>query len=119
MDSAGVPIKLTDVIRIEPLDLSPIILSGVFHNKRRFRFKRIFKFGLELEEDCKQLLIVDNAELGLNVFARTREQLIDEIGEQVAFLWDAYARCDDEKLTPEAQKLKQSVLNAVEVDDAA
>jgi hypothetical protein len=116
VDADGNPTKLTRVSRIEPLDLEPIILSVVTFNKRRFFFKEPLWLEPELEKEDKQLIEVEYAALGLNAFARTREELIDEVCEQIAFLWDAYAQADDSKLTPEAQQLKEALLKSVSVE---
>jgi hypothetical protein len=66
----------------------------------------------------KQLLVVEKPEFGLNTFAHTRDELVDEIAEQVAFLWDEYAMADNESLTPESVHIKNALLNAMETRDA-
>lgn len=119
VDSNGNPIRLTDVTRIEPLDLSPIVLHEVSFNDRNFRFRRPLQLTPELEPEGKQLLTVENPQLGINVFAYSREALLEEISEQIAFLWDDYALSEDDSLTPEAIALKYAVLELVEPRDAA
>ncbi len=119
VDADGNPIKLTDVTRIEPLDLSPIVLREVTYKKRMFLFTEPLQFAPQLDEEGKQLLVIDKPDLGLNVFARTREELVEEISEQVAFLWDEFALAEEDSLTPEAQKLRNAILKAVKARDAA
>jgi hypothetical protein len=119
MDGNGNPVKLTDITRIEPLDLSPLLLRELRSNKRRFIFKRPIELLPELEPENKQFLVIEYEKLGFFVYANTREGLVTELSSQISVLWDQYGDADDELLTPEAQTLKAALLEAVEVRHAA
>ncbi|MFN3398475.1 MAG: hypothetical protein ACK4ZS_08085 [Sulfurimicrobium sp.] len=71
-------------------------------------------------DDDKQFLCLNHEELGIDVFANTREQLAVELAEQLAMLWDEFALANDDSLEPSAQQLKQALLRTFEeVSDAA
>jgi hypothetical protein len=119
LDANGNPIKLTEVTRIEPLDLSPLMLSELTCKQRKFRFKQMTQFVPQLEDEYKQSLFVEVPEMCVNAFACTREELVDEISEQLDHAWTQYVLCDDDLLTPEAIAVKEYLKNVVEVSDAA
>jgi hypothetical protein len=66
----------------------------------------------ELDE-TNQLYCLINPDLGVDVYAYTRDQLDLELKEQVAFLWDSYVLSPDEELTESALTLKKNLLAAV------
>lgn len=47
-----------------------------------------FDRGLAMDDDTEQLYVVEKPEIGLHVFSYTREDLIHEINEQLAMLWE-------------------------------
>lgn len=49
----------------------------------------------------------DKPDFGLQAFAQTREQLVQEIAEQLAFMWDAYVNASEDILAPDALRLRQ------------
>ena len=49
-----------------------------------------------LDEESGQLYTVIDQDLGIDVFATSREQLVEELAEQLLFAWDAYARSPGE-----------------------
>jgi hypothetical protein len=103
---------------VKPIDTTPIILNEVSYKKRKFRFKRAEQFYVSLDEESKHLF-AENQDLGINAYGTTREGLLNEISEQIAFLWDEFASAKDSGLTPEAQKLKYYLLGLVETNNAA
>lgn len=105
LDQEGNPIRMTDVSRIEPVDLTPIELSRFEWNGRTLLADHTVEFHPKLDEETSQLYIVENEELDLNVFADTRQDLINEIVEHIFFVWDAYANEVHEKMTEFAREL--------------
>jgi hypothetical protein len=55
-----------------------------------------------LDEETQQLYVVRDPALGIDVYAETREHLVQELNEQIAFLWDTYAQEKNNRLSPEA-----------------
>jgi hypothetical protein len=108
------------VLRVENIfDLSPFYLQSFEHSGRKFSFINPLKLTPDRNE-TKQLYCLEYADLGIDVFACTRDQLDLELREQIAFLWDNFALADDTELTKSALQLKDNLLNTLkEITDAA
>lgn len=118
LDADGNPIKLTDITRIEPVDLSPISIREILWHNKKLRFKTPFLLTPKMD-DTEQLYILEEPEIGLHVFSYTREDLIHEINEQLAMLWEEYAVTTDE-LATDARTLQAKLLATLEeVENAA
>ena len=73
-----------------------------------------------LDEEAQDVLIAEEADIGLQAFAASRALLEVEIVQQLFFLWDEYARESTDKLTPSAQQLQESLRKRMrEGSDAA
>ena len=107
LDQEGNPVKLSNVTRLQPVDLSPITLKVVHWGDRTFRFYQPLVLHPQLDEDSQQLYVVEDPSLTLIAYAQTREQLLQEINEQVALIWDEYVQAEDETLALDALELKQ------------
>lgn len=110
----GHPTKLTDVTRIEPVELSPIILQEISWLGRKFIFKNPLRLIPTMDEDTSQLFMVEEPSIGIHVFAYTRDDLVNEINEQILMMWDEYAQANVEDLTSDAQYLRKQLLNQIE-----
>ena len=119
LDADGHPIKLTDVTRIEPVDLSPILIREIPWHNKKLHLKMPLLLTPQMDDDTEQLYIVEEPEIALHVFSYTREDLIHEINEQLAMVWEEYAVTTDE-LAKDARTL-QAKLRATleEVENAA
>ncbi|MGP1385154.1 MAG: hypothetical protein ACTS2F_16440 [Thainema sp.] len=104
------PIQLINVTQLQPVDLSPITLKVVYWGDREFRFNKPIILQPALDEESSQLYVVENSDLTLLAYAQTREQLLHEISEQIAFMWDAYVKAQDETLATDALALKHRLL---------
>lgn len=113
VDKNGNLSKLTDVSRIEPLDLSYIRLQEVSFDSKKLIFNTPLVLQPQLDEESKQLLMVEDSNIGLDVFAYTREELIHEINDQVMMMWEEYAQADPNLLASDARQLKEKLLNAI------
>jgi hypothetical protein len=119
LDDQGAPKQIIDVTDIRDLDLSSLDIHTVRHG--RLNLKAVLPLSLEPSlDETKQLLCVEHGGLGLDVFASTREVLLNELNEQIAMLWTEYAQAEDDALDGVARQLKQALLAAfTEVRDAA
>ena len=108
LDADGMPVALADVSSVVPVDLSPLAVPQFSVNGHVFRQSGIEPLFLipVLDEDSGQLFTVCDDSLGIDAFAETRAQLVEEVREQLAFMWQEYALADDETLTESAQKVK-------------
>jgi len=112
LDEEGMPIRLTDVTRVEPVDLSPIIITGL--ESPSLSMRRPLELLPTLDEDGQQYLCVSDERIHLNVFAQTRDALFDEVKEQLAMLWREFAGADDDSLDVEARAVKLALNELME-----
>ncbi len=119
MDENDLPKKIINVESIEEVDLSPFYLRNIEHAGRTFEFGKPLELTPVLDES-QQLYCLEKPELGIDVYAYTRDQLDLELKEQIAFLWDTYALAADEELTGAAIAVKYNLLAVLrEVPGAA
>jgi len=98
---------------ISSLDLSPLILTDVVYENARLKFLLPRQIEPELSED-KHYVCVQDATLGLDVFAGTISSLVDEVNEAIVMTWKAYALAADSELSPKAVALKYRLLETLE-----
>jgi hypothetical protein len=108
LDADGHPVRLTDVTRIEPVDLSPMTFNLVEYGDRSLRLDPPLTIVPTLD-GSEQLYMISDDELGLHLFAQTREQLAEELAEQLVFSWDADATEDPSRPTESAQRLRDTL----------
>lgn len=119
LDASGNPTKLTRVTRVETVDLSPLTFDHVEWGGRRLVIDPALTLAPELDEESGQFYVLTDENLGIDVFARTREQVADELAEQLMFQWDAYARETPERLTSSARRLRESLRERMREADIA
>lgn len=113
MDPDGHPTRIKDVENIEELDLSPFTSFGVKNDRWNLRFNEPLVLEVFLDES-KQLLCAEHPSLDIDVYAFTREDLLEELREQVIMLWQEYALADPDELTPRARDLRSRLLEAIQ-----
>lgn len=113
-DDNGEIKNMFDLESIGPLDLTPLELREVEHDGVRLRFKQSTLLQPRLNEDNPQFVSIEEPGLGLDVFAGTISDLIDEIAEDLVVVWKHYARAADEELAPKALALKYRLLSALD-----
>jgi hypothetical protein len=117
LDEHGHPKSLTDVTRIEPVDLSPMVFDYLELDGRILRFSSKLIVEPVLDEETSQLLVIEDETLGIHVYAQNREILVDDLTAELFFLWDEYAQEDLEKLTAKAQAIKEVLLEKCQVEE--
>ncbi len=110
LDADGQPTRLTDVTRIEPIDLSPLTVDRIERGNRVLRANPPLKVEPHLDDETQQLYVVDEPSLDLHIYAYSREDLADELAEHLFFAWDAYAQASPDELTSKAEELRQLLL---------
>lgn len=114
----GEPKQIIDVTDIDAVDTTPLVISKIEHGALRLTVHPPLVLEPSLDEG-KQLMCVENEELGIATFAQTREGIMTELYEQVAMLWFEFAHADDSELDGPAQKLKRALLDRLtEATDA-
>ena len=106
---SGHPTKLTNVYRVSPVDTSPMFFDIIRFRRREFVFDPALTLDVVLD-DSQQLYIASDESMGVHAYAQTRDQLAEEIAEQIAFNWDEYASHDPSELSKGAVRLRECLL---------
>jgi hypothetical protein len=109
LDENDQPTKIIDVENISELDLSPFYLSDFQYEDRVIKFQPPQYLEPHLDE-TRQLICLESPDLGIHVFAPTREEVLEELYEEIMMLWFEYAQERDEVLTDKAKELKTNLL---------
>ncbi len=102
--------KIFDLESIGPLDLSPLEISEVEHRGVRLRLREPLHLQPRLGVENPHFVTVEESRLGLDAFAGTVSELVDEVAESLVMGWRNYAQAADEELSPKALDLKRSLL---------
>jgi hypothetical protein len=106
--------SMFDIESISPLDLSPLELREVAYGDLHLRLKEPVYLQPYLNGDNPQFVNVEDPALGLDVFAGTVSELLDEVAESLVIGWRQYALAPDSELSPKALELKRHLLAAME-----
>ena len=109
MDDENHPKKIVEVEQVRDLDLSPFVLGEFKATNFGLKPQRHLQLQPVLSEN-QQLVCLDHASWGLDVFAATRSQLFEELTEQLLMLWIEYARETDDLLSQPAIQVKRQLL---------
>lgn len=111
MDEEGHPKELTDVSSVEEVDLSDIEIPFVPFEDKQIRRKdgKNIVFHPKLDEETKQVFLVDDEETGVRTHGTSRADLTDAILEDLAGNWEL-AQEPDEALAWGAPALKKKML---------
>jgi hypothetical protein len=109
MDRENNPKTAIEVPRIEPLDLSPLKIDRFTHGDNVFQIEPPLELKPILDDESKQLLVVEEKQLDLLVYASTREELEREVNSYLRLLCNEYANEVSEKLTPATQALQTNI----------
>ncbi len=119
LDAQGEPKQIIDVTDIHDLDLTPFEIGSIEFASLRLLINPTLILDLTLD-DSKQLICASEEDLGISVFAPTREALLFELSEQVSMLWLEYVKAKDAELDGPALKMKMALASRLtEVVDAA
>jgi hypothetical protein len=113
-DENGEIKNMFDLESIGPLDLSPLEVSEVEFEGVRLRFKETMRLQPRLNDDNPQFVSVEEPRLGLDAFAGTVSDLLDEVAEDLVVVWKHYAKAPDSDLSPKALDLKYRLLAVME-----
>lgn len=110
LDEEGEPSKIIEVSDIIALDLSPIIVEEISSNGFILHFKNPLQVTPFFDEDSQQL-VAESKELNLISSGGSRDDLIEDIRLDIAWLWQEYALADEKDLSPGAIRLKNYLLS--------
>lgn len=110
LDADGHPKQLTDVRSIDPVDLSPVELAEVEGDGLRLLLSPAVLITPELDPEEQQSFTATVDEFGFTLGGRTREALLQDFAEQMAFVWREYAETPEADLTADAIALRARLL---------
>jgi hypothetical protein len=113
LDADGRPKEITRVSSIKDIDLSPFELDRITGENRQLRAKTVIELAPVLDDTC-QFMCIDDENLGVQAYGKTREALREDLYSQIAMMWCEYALANDEDLTDDAVERKRFMLNAFE-----
>lgn len=113
LDEESNPVRLTDVTRIEAVDLSPMTFERLEYQDRALEFLEPLTLVPALDEESSQYYELRDETLDLFVYAPSREQLADELAEQLFMLWDEFAQAPPDHLTLAAQRVRLELLDRI------
>lgn len=114
LDADRHPTKLTDVTRIEPVDLSPIVIREVPWDSKKLRLKVPLLLTPKMDEETQQIFFLEEPQIGLHVFGYTRDELIHEINEQILMMWIEYVNVNVDDLALDARQLREKLVAKIE-----
>jgi hypothetical protein len=113
-DENGDVKNMFDLESIGTLDLSPLEVNEVEHDGLRLRFKETVRLQPRLNDENPQFVSIEEPRLGLDAFAGTVSDLLDEVAEDLVVVWKHYAQAPDTTLSPKALELKHRLLAVME-----
>ena len=96
-----------------------ITINQVRAQNTKLKFKNPLKVSItkRFADEGDYLLVGENEEINLYVFAYTLEDLKKEINQQIAMMWDEYVRPDPENFANDALRLRGRLMERIEEID--
>jgi hypothetical protein len=89
-------------------DLSPLEIEMLNSAGRVLRADPPLYLEPKLDDETRQLYVVEDDSLNLRAFATTREDLADEFTQHIFFAWETYVGEKPDRLTQAARRLQQA-----------
>ena len=96
-----------------------ITINQVRAQNTKLKFKTPLEVSIAktFADEGDYLLVGENEEINLYVFAYTLEDLKKEINQQIAMMWDEYAIPDPEDFASDALRLRGRLMERIEEID--
>ncbi len=114
LDDKGHPSKLMDVRTIEAPDLGRAELTEFEVGGRTFALHPPVVVAPQLEPEEQQLFEASVPDFGFHLSGRTREELLLDFFEHMAFAWQEYAEADPAELSDDALRLRDALRQRVQ-----
>jgi len=117
-DDDGRPASISDVDEILEVDDSTIVVNTVAAGNQSLKARVPLSFEVRFDPDAQSYEAEGPFDIALS--AETRRELEENLDAELTMLWQEYALVDLVSLTPAAQRLRTSLLEAFEEpNDAA
>ncbi|MBX3176023.1 MAG: hypothetical protein KF886_01555 [Candidatus Hydrogenedentes bacterium] len=117
MDDDGEPKKIIGVDNICELDVSEIVIREIVADGQPLYFRPALRFSPQSTESRQLMYVVDET-LGIDVYATTREELVELICAELELLWREQKAEDDERLSDFAMRRRKALRDAVNCKSA-
>ena len=96
-----------------------ITINQVRAQNTKLKFKKPLKISIAVPftDEGNYLLVGENEEINLYVFADTLENLKKEINQHIAMMWEEYVRPDPEDFVSDALRLRGRLMERIEEID--
>ncbi len=108
LDESDHFLKWKEILSLEKLDA--ITTDYVDGEQLRYNFRESISLKIDQED---AITILSNEPLGIIVYGASLEEAIKALGDEFDFLWEEYAKEDDDKLHPSGKTLKDALLTIV------
>ena len=100
-------------------NIESITINEFYSQNTKLKFKNPLKVSItkRFADEGDYLLVGENEEINLYVFAYTLEDLKKEINQQIAMMWDEYVRPDPENFANDALRLRGRLMERIEEID--
>ncbi len=120
LDDDGNPKSLSDVTKIEAIDLSPIYIQEVpLGESSRLVFKEALMIPVTLDTESSQYMVAELSELNIFAYTLNRDLLVEELENQIQFLWQNYGEAKPDELSEDAQTLRTKLRDQIRVEHHA
>jgi len=92
----------------ELLSCSPIVITEFNVMKKKCHFKEPLELVLFYKEEQNKYYLIDES-IGIDVYAQTIHELLEELYEELSFLWATYAEGDSNNMTVKAMEIKSNL----------
>ena len=100
-------------------NIESITINEVYSQNTKLKFKNPLKVSIAktFADEGDYLLVGENEEINLYVFAYTLEDLKKEINQQIAMMWDEYVKPDPKDFANDALRLRGRLMERIEEID--
>lgn len=76
-------------------------------------------FSIQPDDEIPGLWHIEDNNLGIDLYLNILEEthVLEELAEEIFFLWEEYACEEDNNLSPAARKIKNNLLNILEAHE--
>lgn len=118
MDGRGVPEKIVDVLEIEEVDLSPVVLSAIHAEGKTLILAEELNISVGFDRESQEFTL-EHPILNIIVGSGNREELVAEYCSDFFWLWREYGQGDPLKMSADGQRLRESMLGLVKKESSA
>jgi hypothetical protein len=101
LDERGMPAKIADVVEIDSMDMSPLEFSSLHMDGRCLLLTQELEMGIDFDQEAQEFFL-EWPELNIVLGSQTREELWEELVEDIFWLWDEYGKSDVQALSDDA-----------------